>query len=82
MLIEDSEQEVVITVWDPTDAGYQLHGKQVLVPEGIDYTSTSGIWQTVWIEPVPTVSIERLKIVLDLDAEEVHITGNSRGAGS
>jgi hypothetical protein len=46
------EQEIVVAVWDPTDAGPQPRGKQVSKPEGIWYTPTSGIWQTVWLEPV------------------------------
>jgi hypothetical protein len=46
------EQEIVVMVWDPADAGTQPRGKQVRNPHGIWYTPTSGIWQTVWLEPV------------------------------
>ena len=46
-------QEIVVSVWDPTDAGTQPRGKQVNRPGGIWYTPVTGIWQTVWIEPVP-----------------------------
>ncbi|HNQ22586.1 MAG TPA: glycoside hydrolase family 2 TIM barrel-domain containing protein [Phycisphaerae bacterium] len=48
-----NEHELVVSVWDPTDAGPQPRGKQVLKPKGIFYTPTTGIWQTVWLEPVP-----------------------------
>ncbi|MDB5342996.1 MAG: Beta-galactosidase [Schlesneria sp.] len=44
--------EIIVRVWDGSDAGYQARGKQVRKPGGIFYTPTTGIWQTVWIEPV------------------------------
>jgi len=60
----DAPQEVIVAVWDPTDDGsYQPRGKQVLHPGGIMYTAVTGIWQTVWLEPVAATSIERLKMV-------------------
>jgi len=65
---EPGPQEIVVAVWDPTDAGEQPRGKQVHKPEGIWYTPTTGIWQTVWLEPVPDGYIEDLKIVPDVDA--------------
>jgi hypothetical protein len=46
------ENELLVAVWDPTDSGPQPRGKQVSRPEGIYYTPTTGIWQTVWLEPV------------------------------
>ena len=49
--------EIVVAVWDPTDAGTQPRGKQVRNPRGIWYTPTSGIWQTVWLEPVSSAYI-------------------------
>ena len=58
---------VVVKVWDPTDEGYQPRGKQVNKPHGIWYTPVTGIWQTVWLEPVPEVHIEKLKITPDVD---------------
>ena len=56
------EQELVVAVEDPTDTGRQQRGKQVLKPGGIWYTAVSGIWQTVWLEPVAPVSLDRLKL--------------------
>jgi hypothetical protein len=44
--------ELAVGVWDPSDAGTQPRGKQTQHPHGIWYTPTTGIWQTVWIEPV------------------------------
>src|SRR5262245_28250108 len=61
-------QEVVVAVWDPTDTGTQPRGKQVNRPSGIWYTSVTGIWQTVWIEPVPEAAINTLELTPDVDA--------------
>ena len=54
-------EEIAVCVTDPTE-GDQPRGKQSRKPEGIFYTATSGIWQTVWLEPVPEVCIDGLKI--------------------
>lgn len=58
---------LVVKVWDPTDRGYQPRGKQVNEPHGIWYTPVTGIWQTVWLEPVPESYIENLRITPDID---------------
>ncbi|MDR3108222.1 MAG: hypothetical protein LBU65_00855 [Planctomycetaceae bacterium] len=59
----DGDQEIIVTVWDPSSDSYQPRGKQVTKPGGIWYTSVTGIWATVWLEPVPVTSIEKLKFV-------------------
>ncbi|MDR3619128.1 MAG: glycoside hydrolase family 2 TIM barrel-domain containing protein [Paludisphaera borealis] len=79
---EKRPQEIIVSVWDPTDSASQPRGKQVLKPEGIWYTANTGIWQTVWLEPVPTRHVESLKIVPDVDAGEVRITPRLSGADS
>lgn len=66
-------QEIAIRVWDPTDAGPQPRGKQVSNPEGIWYTSVTGIWQTVWIEEVPTTYIISTKQTPDIDNHVLNI---------
>jgi Glycosyl hydrolases family 2, TIM barrel domain/Glycosyl hydrolases family 2/Glycosyl hydrolases family 2, sugar binding domain len=68
------DQELVVSVSDPTDAGTQPRGKQVRRPGGIWYTPTSGIWQTVWLEPVPPTYIQVLKIVPEVGRERVLVT--------
>ena len=72
-------QEIVVSVWDGTDTGYQCRGKQTLTTEGVWYTATSGIWQTVWLEPVPIVHVDSLKIVPDVDRGLVQVTVNGKG---
>ena len=66
-------QELVVGVFDPSDSGTQAHGKQHKKAEGIWYTPTTGIWQTVWLEPVPVSGIERLVITPDIDKRQVTI---------
>src|SRR5687768_5467337 len=76
---EGGKQEIVVSVWDPTDANWQPRGKQVMKPGGIVYTPTTGIWQTVWLEPVPEGHIRSLKVVPDVDKQEVWITVDATG---
>jgi beta-galactosidase/beta-glucuronidase len=75
--------ELVVRVWDSTGANGEPHGKQhfdaIKRPGGIMYTPCSGIWQTVWTEVVPAVSIESLKLVPDVDKGVLHVTVNVRG---
>jgi hypothetical protein len=73
------QQELIVAVIDPTDANWQPRGKQVGRPHGIWYTPTSGIWQTVWLEPVAKSHVERLQIVPNIDDESVEITVNVAG---
>jgi len=72
-LTKEGLQEIVVSVWDPIDSGTQPRGKQVKDPSGIWYTSVTGIWQTVWLEPLPKQNIETLKIVTDIDQDSVII---------
>src|SRR5579859_2630423 len=67
------ENELVVSVWDPTDSATQPRGKQVRKPNGIWYTSTSGIWQTVWLEPVSAAHVAGLLITPDIDNNQVLI---------
>jgi len=77
-LKEQGKQEMEISVWDPTDKGSQPRGKQVLKPGGIWYTSVSGIWQTVWIEPVPEAYIQRINPQTDIDNSNVQFEIESK----
>ena len=69
-------QEIILSVWDPTNAGYQPRGKQVKKPGGIWYTAVTGIWQTAWLEPVAAAHIESLNIVPDVDSKTVDVVLN------
>jgi len=65
------DQEVVVGVTDPNDSGGQPLGKQRRPGDGIFYTPTSGIWQTVWLEPVAPAHIDRLDVTPDLGSVTV-----------
>lgn len=64
---------LTVRVYDPTDCSYQPHGKQVSKPSGIWYTPVTGIWQTVWLEPVSPLHISSLRILPDIDANTLTI---------
>jgi len=66
-------QKLVVKVWDPTDEGYQPRGKQTINPHGIWYTAVTGIWQTVWIEPVNSNYIKTVNIVSNVDESNISI---------
>ena len=65
--LQGKNNTLIVKVWDPTDKGYQPRGKQVSRPEGIWYTPVTGIWQTVWLEPVSESYIQDLRITPDID---------------
>ncbi len=74
----EGTNEVVIGVCDPTDSSWEMRGKQTLHPGGAAYTATSGIWQTVWLEPVPQSSIENLKLVSSPKNDALQLTVSAR----
>lgn len=67
-------QKLVVRVWDPCDKGFQPRGKQTSNPEGIFYTSVTGIWQTVWLEPVSPNHITAIKAIPNIDNSTVAVT--------
>ena len=71
--LEKGENELTVRVSDPSDAGFQSRGKQILKRGGIFYTAQSGIWQTVWMEWIPATHIEHITIEPDFDRQEVFI---------
>ena len=74
----DEPQELVVVAYDPTDAFGQPRGKQVSQPEGIWYTPVTGLWQTVWLEPVPAASIEGLAMTPDVAGGALRLTVRGR----
>ena len=71
--LKKGDNEVVVRVWDPTDKGCQPRGKQVSNPGHIWYTPVSGIWQTVWLEPVPEYTIENIRTTPDIDGGKLTV---------
>ncbi|PQO25712.1 glycoside hydrolase family 2 [Blastopirellula marina] len=73
--------DVVVRVEDKT-GGAQLRGKQTLDPHGIWYTPVSGIWQTVWVEQVPSTYISDVKILTDPETGRIQIAPTIEGNGA
>jgi hypothetical protein len=81
--LKEGKNELVVRVWDPTDAGAQPRGKQVTRPEGIWYTPVSGIWQTVWMEPVASDTyVKSIRVTPDVDKGEVEFVVEAVGNAS
>lgn len=84
-LLNGGTNTIVVGVYDPTDAGSQAVGKQRrndVLPHaggGIFYTGSSGIWQTVWLEPTPTARITRVDLVPNISNNTLSV--NAQGAG-
>lgn len=81
-LNKKGENEVLVRVWDPTTDGYQPRGKQHNNPHGIWYTPVTGIWQTVWLEPVAESHIEAVKTTPNLDKSTFSVKAEVAGAKS
>ena len=73
------EQKLVLKVWDPTTEGFQPVGKQHAKPHGIWYTPVTGIWQTVWIEPVNQKYISSVKTIADIDTKKLSVSACTQG---
>ncbi|HET6246506.1 MAG TPA: glycoside hydrolase family 2 TIM barrel-domain containing protein [Tepidisphaeraceae bacterium] len=79
LLKTDGPNELIVGVIDTPDQGNHARGKQTMRPGGIFYTPSSGIWQSVWIEPVNKAFIEHIHAQPDIDAGSVKITGKVIG---
>ena len=71
--ILNGENDLRVTVTDPTDTGSQARGKQTFNRGGIWYTPQSGIWQTVWLEEVSYDYITNIKLTPDIDNDELKV---------
>lgn len=76
----DGENTLNLRVFDPTDKAMQPRGKQASKSHGFWYTATTGIWQTVWLEPVDPVHIKKLRILPDIDSSTVNVKTYSSSA--
>lgn len=76
-----AENTLVLRVMDDTDATWHSRGKQKTNPKGIWYSPQSGIWQTVWLEAVPSQYITGLTIIPSAQEGRVEITVHGNTAG-
>ncbi|MCX6327233.1 MAG: PA14 domain-containing protein [Bacteroidia bacterium] len=77
LLNEGNDHEMIVSVWDPTSSGTQPRGKQVNNPGGIWYTPSTGIWQTVWLEPVNKSHISSFRVIPDIDGNAISFIVNT-----
>ena len=77
--LQPGDNELKVLVRDDTDEGNECRGKQTLEPGGMFYHAQSGIWQTVWLETVPEVSLEELMITPYPEKEAVELKMAFRG---
>ena len=78
--LRPGENELTVAVMDPTDSQPIQRGKQVRKQGFIWYTPISGIWQTVWLEPVAESSIASLKLTPDLDHKALTVSAQIAGS--
>ena len=81
-LLQPGENRVNVSAWNPLRANTgdaQVLGKQRAKSGGIFYTAATGIWQSVWLEPVPTLAVDHLKITPDLDGQSLRLTVDTGG---
>ena len=76
------DQLIEVRVRDLSETGVHARGKQRLDRGTIWYTAQSGIWQTVWLEPVPAAYVERLVVVPHLDIGALEVTVVAAGVRS
>ena len=79
VLAKGKTHNLTIRVYDQTNLWYQPCGKQIFDPHGIWYTPVTGIWQTVWMEPVEAAHVESYMAVADLAEGKVNVTVEAVG---
>ena len=77
--LKKGTQQLLVRVIDGTDNGEQPRGKQVSEPGGIWYTPVTGIWQSVWIEPVGEASIGRYSVVPQINPCSLEVKADING---
>ena len=74
--------EVIVGVWDPVEGQDIPVGKQRLNRGGIMYTPSSGIWQTVWLEPTTAQRVTRLDTTPNVAAGGLDLVVQGTQAGA
>ena len=81
--VHSGENSVTVCVFDDVRAPYQPRGKQseLYYSHDCDYTRTTGIWQTVWLEFMPKNYIRSVKFYPDPENQKVTLTADLYGFG-
>ena len=80
--LKSGRNELAVRVSDPTDSANRPRGKQVLNPDGIWYTPVTGIWQTVWMEPVPENHIIDYHCIANIEQGTLTVYADVAGTGA
>ena len=78
-LAKGKDHNLTVRVYDQTNLWYQPCGKQIFNPRGIWYTPVTGIWQTVWMEPVQAAHVESYMAVTDLAEGKIKVSVEAAG---
>ncbi len=79
LLAKGKDHNLTVKVYDQTNLWYQPCGKQIVNPHGIWYTPVTGIWQTVWMEPVEAAHVESYMAVADLAEGKLKVSVEAAG---
>ena len=77
--LKSGANSLVLKVEDATDNDFQPRGKQVSKPSGIWYTAVSGIWQSVWMEPVAPAHVTDYNVVSSIKEKAINVTVDAEG---
>ena len=82
-LVKEGENHLSVYAGDDTGSGRQPRGKQssLYYSHGCDYTRTTGIWQTVWLEFVPESYIERVQYYPNIGEGTLTVKALTKGGG-
>lgn len=82
--LSEGSNDLTVYAYDDTRSGLQPRGKQcgAYYSAGCDYTRTTGIWQTVWLEFVPKAYIKNVKYYPNISEGQLLITGTVEGKGT
>ena len=78
-LVKGKDHNLTVRVYDQTNLWYQPCGKQIFNPRGIWYTPVTGIWQTVWMEPVQAAHVESYMAITDLAEGKIKVSVEAAG---
>ena len=76
--LSSGENTIEVTVTNDLSPDFP-YGKQKIKRGGMWYTPSSGIWQTVWLEPVPEEYIKEIKIACDARGADIVVIGAKSG---
>ncbi|WP_304362764.1 glycoside hydrolase family 2 protein [Bacillus sp. FJAT-26390] len=81
-LLQAGTNVLTVCAEDDLRSGLQPRGKQsgMYHSHGCDYTRTTGIWQTVWLESVPEQYMQSFKLTPDAENQSLHVEGEFLGA--